>query len=361
MEPKPNAEENPVVPRPESRIFRRFPVPIIFLLLLGLSIVLIYRAATPITPFAGGKWNLTDVVPAGDPDDVVNLDNEETKLTWILKDAAMEDKTVILTTLNSAWASVNSIIDIFLESFYIGNGTRALLDHLVIIAFDKKAYLRCMAIHHRCFALATEGVDFSGEKNFMSDGYLKMMWRRIDFLRLVLEMGYSFIFTDADIVWFRNPLTRFFPDGDFQIACDQFNGNSYDRNNRPNGGFNYVKSNNRSIEFYKFWYSAREKHPGYHDQDVLNMIKFDPFINQIGLNMRFLDTAFLVDYANQVEILMSSAQCMPTVVLGAIGKLPILSSCLMIGGDIWHFHLPRKKIQAVILECSTKLQFLSAA
>ncbi|KAG0486292.1 hypothetical protein HPP92_008387 [Vanilla planifolia] len=73
MEPKPNAEENPVVPPPDSRIFRRFPVPIIFLLLLGLSIVLIYRAAAPITPFAGGKWNLTDVVPAGDPEDVVNL------------------------------------------------------------------------------------------------------------------------------------------------------------------------------------------------------------------------------------------------------------------------------------------------
>lgn len=29
----------------------------------------------------------------------------------------------------------------------------------------------------------------------MTADYLKMMWRRIDFLRSVLEMGYNFVFT----------------------------------------------------------------------------------------------------------------------------------------------------------------------
>jgi hypothetical protein len=97
---------------------------------------------------------------------------------------------------------------------------------------------------------------------------------------------------DADIMWFRDPFPRFYLDADFQIACDHFLGNSSDIQNRPNGGFNYVKSNNRTIEFYKFWYSSRETYPGYHDQDVLNFIKFDPFIEDLGLKMRFLDTAF---------------------------------------------------------------------
>jgi Nucleotide-diphospho-sugar transferase len=49
-------------------------------------------------------------------------------------------------------------------------------------------------IHKRCFALLTEGVDFSEQEDFLSDGYLKMMWRRINFLRVDLEKGYSFIF-----------------------------------------------------------------------------------------------------------------------------------------------------------------------
>ncbi|KAG6503750.1 hypothetical protein ZIOFF_036074 [Zingiber officinale] len=45
-----------------------------------------------------------------------------------------------------------------------GDGTRRLLDHLVIIALDKKAYIRCISLHTHCFALYTEGMDFSDEK-----------------------------------------------------------------------------------------------------------------------------------------------------------------------------------------------------
>lgn len=91
-------------------------------------------------------------------------------------------------------------------------------------------------------------------------------------------------------MWFRDPFPRFHLDADFQIACDHFTGSFDDVMNRPNGGFNFVKSNNRSIEFYKFWYSSREIYPGYHDQDVLNFIKVHPFIADIGLKVRFLDT-----------------------------------------------------------------------
>lgn len=55
--------------------------------------------------------------------------------------------------------------------------------------------MRCLDIHVHCVALVTEGVDFRSEAYFMSPDYLKMMWRRIDFLRTVLEMGYNFVFT----------------------------------------------------------------------------------------------------------------------------------------------------------------------
>ncbi|KAA3483424.1 Nucleotide-diphospho-sugar transferase family protein [Gossypium australe] len=191
-------------------------------------------------------------------------------LKEVLGNASMGNNTVILTTLNDAWASTNSDVD-----------------------FQEEAY-------------------------FMTPNYLKMMWRRIDFLRSVLELGYNFVFTvfsfslfgklniinltklvqfeigltDTDIMWFRDPFLQFFPDADFQIACDHFFGDPDDLNNMPNGGFNYVKSNNRSIAFYKFWYASHETYPGYHDQDVFNKIKFDPLISDIGLKIRFLDTAY---------------------------------------------------------------------
>ncbi|KAG2543793.1 hypothetical protein PVAP13_9NG759800 [Panicum virgatum] len=202
----------------------------------------------------------------------------------------MANDTVILTTLNAAWSEPGSVLDVFLESFRTGESTRELLDHLVIVSLDAAAHERCRQVHRHCFALITGGVNFSGQKNFMTDGYLKMMWSRINFLGQVLEKGFSFIFTDTDIVWFRNPLPHFYLDGDFQIACDHFTGDPDDLSNAPNGGFAYVRSNSETIEFYRFWYAAREKHPGLHDQDVLNSIKHDSFVTKLGVKIKFLST-----------------------------------------------------------------------
>lgn len=136
---------------------------------------------------------------------------------------------------------------------------------------------------------------FNGS-NFICSTILILIFSHLLYLDLgILFQWFSvafFVLQDADIMWFRDPFPRFYADADFQIACDTFGGNPFDLNNRPNGGFNYVKSNNRTMEFYKFWYASREAYPGYHDQDVLNIIKFDPVISEIGLKIRFLNTAF---------------------------------------------------------------------
>lgn len=211
-------------------------------------------------------------------------------LEELLRKASMPDRTIIVTTLNQAWAQPNTMIDLFLESFHVGDEISHLLNHLVVIALDQVAYDRCAELHSLCYMLKTEGVDFSGEKFFMTEDYLKMMWRRIDFLRIILEMGYSFVFSDADIMWFRDPFPQFEKSADFQIACDKYTGVSEDLNNQPNGGFLYARSNNRTIDFYKYWYMSQEDHPGLHDQDVLNQIKLDQDFMDIGLELRFLNT-----------------------------------------------------------------------
>lgn len=121
------------------------------------------------------------------------------ELDKVLRNASMvmggENKTVIITTLNDAWAEPNSIFDLFVESFRIGNDTKGLLKHLVVICLDDKALARCLASHPHCFRLETKGANFTREASFMSSAYLDMMWRRIQFLGSVLEMGYSFVFT----------------------------------------------------------------------------------------------------------------------------------------------------------------------
>lgn len=280
-----------------SAFFRRFVAAVIFLVAVCCSCFVLYRAAESVgfqipAPYYYHYSRFSHTLPEVSPDDFPPVDSEEYKLERVLNDASMPDKTVILTTLSEAWAGPNSVIDLFLESFRIGEHTRRLLNHLVIVALDQKAFSRCRLAHTHCFPLINEAVNSSGEAYFMTPEYLKMMWNRIHFLTSILEMGFNFVFTDADIMWFRDPFRHFYLDADFQIACDHFTGRSDDVENLPNGGFKFVRANNRSIKFYKYWYTSKEVYPGLHDQDVLNKIKNDTFVHEIGLKMLFLNTEY---------------------------------------------------------------------
>ncbi|MED6133066.1 hypothetical protein PIB30_024900 [Stylosanthes scabra] len=97
---------------------------------------------------------------------------------------------------------------------------------------------------------------------------------------------------DTDITWLRNPFELFYKDADFQTSCDDFNGNSTDLNNRPNSGFSYVRSNERSIWFYKFWFSSSKIYGRMHDQNAFNKIKMQPNISTMNVKIRFLDTKY---------------------------------------------------------------------
>eukprot|EP00253_Pinus_taeda_P025837 PITA_25837 len=216
-----------------------------------------------------------------------------TDLESALKNASMSNKTVIITTINAAWAEEKSILDLYLQSFRIGKGTQELLNHLLLVAVDQKAFKRCQQIHPHCYLFVKEGSDLSRENVFMSQEYLDMMWARILFLKHVLALGYSFVFSDADILWFRNPFHLFDEKADFQIACDHYTGDPHELSNAVNGGFNFVRSSERSIRFYEWWYDSRRLYPNSHDQDVLNKIKSGSYLSEIGLKMFFLDTKYI--------------------------------------------------------------------
>ncbi|CAH8300036.1 unnamed protein product [Eruca vesicaria subsp. sativa] len=150
-------------------------------------------------------------------------------LERVLLEAATKEKTVILTTLNRAWAEPNSTFDLFLEGFHVGVGTKRFLHHLV----------------------------------------------------------------DMDIMWLRDPFPHLFSEVDFQIACDHYNGNSNSTRNPVNGGFKFVQANPRTVMFYKYWYESRWTFCGKNEQDVFNIIKHDRFVTkELGLTMRFLDTVY---------------------------------------------------------------------
>ncbi|XP_062194572.1 uncharacterized protein At4g15970-like [Phragmites australis] len=217
----------------------------------------------------------------------------EGKLPEVLRRAAMEDKTIIMTFTNEAFAAPGSLMDLFLESFRTGVRTEPLLKHLVIVAADAKAFERCQKVHPLCYALPVDGANFTSEQLFMARDYLDMMWRRNRFQAQVLELGYSFVFTDVDIVWFRNPLLRIPVGVDFAMSCDMYHGdNPYDLNKRANGGFVYAKASARTVAFYAGWYEARKAYPGKNEQDLFDKLKRELSARH-DVAAQFVDTAYL--------------------------------------------------------------------
>jgi len=115
-----------------------------------------------------------------------------------LRGAAYANRTLILTVLNEAYAEEDGLLDLFLRSMREGDGTAQLIDHVLFVAMDRQAFRRCRSLAGlRCYLLRqSDGDDdLSSEQLYMSDGFIRMMWRRIRFLGDVLKHGYSFIFT----------------------------------------------------------------------------------------------------------------------------------------------------------------------
>lgn len=107
-----------------------------------------------------------------------------------------EEKTVIIAIVNKAYVEGDkAMLDIFLDGLWAGEGTQDLMKHALMVAMDDLSYKRCKFLHLHCYKLQTDGVDFMGEKLYMSQDFINMMWTRTRFLRDVLKRGYSFLFT----------------------------------------------------------------------------------------------------------------------------------------------------------------------
>jgi len=112
----------------------------------------------------------------------------------------MEDRTVIITSVNEAWAQPGSLLDLYLESFRNGEDIAHLLNHLLVVALDARGFERCKAVHPHCYFLNATSVDMSSAKPFMSPDYLELVWTKLTFQQRVLELGYNFLFTARSII-----------------------------------------------------------------------------------------------------------------------------------------------------------------
>ncbi|XP_043718000.1 uncharacterized protein At1g28695-like [Telopea speciosissima] len=252
---------------------------------------------------------------------IMNTVGRKDELEMALARASMVkyNKTVIIAIINKAYADGGikgkTMLELFLEGFWVGEDTRDLVDHLLLVAMDQIAFDKCKFMKLHCYKLETEGVDYGGEKLFMSQEFIKMMWRRTLFLGDVLKRGYSFIFTDMDVMWLRNPFVRLSQNQseDLQISCDNFNGNPESKDNYINTGFYFVRSNNKTISLFDSWYAMKDNSTGIKEQDVLIKLMYMGMFEELGLRVRILDTlyfsGFCRDSSDFNEVTIVHATC----------------------------------------------------
>ncbi|KAJ0231912.1 hypothetical protein HA466_0295640 [Hirschfeldia incana] len=228
------------------------------------------------------------------PQPVKNIEFPLDELEAVLESAAAgNNNTVIIALVNKAYVEEvgerRTMLDLFLESFWEGEGTIPLLDHLLLVATDQTAYDRCRFRRLHCYKMEIKGVDLEGEKVFMSADFIEMMWRRTHFLLEVLLRGYHILFTDTDVLWLRSPFSRLSNNEslDMQISVDH---NNVEAGHAINTGLFHVRSNNKTISLFRKWYDMRLNSPGLKEQDVLQQLLATGFFNQLGLNVAFLNT-----------------------------------------------------------------------
>ncbi|CAO2167535.1 unnamed protein product [Urochloa humidicola] len=225
-------------------------------------------------------------------------------LAELLPRVAMEDRTVIVTSVNEAWAAPGSLLDLFRESFRNGEGIEHLLNHTLIVAVDAGGFDRCRAVHPHCYLLEVTSANVSAANQFLSKSYLELVWTKLSFQQRVLELGYNYLFTDVDVMWLRNPFRHINLYADVSMSCDAFSGEAESLTNSPNTGFYYVKSSNRTVEMVRYWRAARPRFPADHDQQVFDNIKRELVTgNKLGVRIAFLDTALFGTFCELRDVI----------------------------------------------------------
>ncbi|KAF8754900.1 hypothetical protein HU200_011360 [Digitaria exilis] len=165
----------------------------------------------------------------------------------------MEDRTVIITSVNEAWAQPGSLLDIYLERFKNGEEIAHLLNHLLVVALDAGGFERCN---------------------------VELVWTKLTFQQ-----------RDSDMVLFRNPLRHIPVYADMSCSSDVFKPWRAPLDRDFNTGLYYMKATNRTIEMMKYWIASRERFPGEHDQTVFVRIKHE-LVSELQAKIEPLDTVY---------------------------------------------------------------------
>ncbi|PON61321.1 Nucleotide-diphospho-sugar transferase [Parasponia andersonii] len=196
----------------------------------------------------------------------------------------MDDNTVIVTIIvDEAWTNPGSVLDLFLESFRLGQGTKSLLNYLLIVTVGSKAFQRCKSVHPHCYQLTRLG-------------------SRNKLLLDMLKLGYNFVFTEADVMWFRTPLPEIHPLKQITIPCDLASAESKRERNRPGRGLFSVRSSDISIQLFRYWMVLGVLDHTFQVESLCENIKDQQeYIKMLEVQISYLDTTYFGGFCKEAK------------------------------------------------------------
>uniref|UniRef100_A0A0D9V9M1 Nucleotide-diphospho-sugar transferase domain-containing protein n=1 Tax=Leersia perrieri TaxID=77586 RepID=A0A0D9V9M1_9ORYZ len=241
-------------------------------------------------------------------------------LAELLPKVAMEDRTIILTSVNEAWAAPGSFLDLYRDSFKKGEGIAHLLDHVLVVAVDPGGFRHCKAVHPYCYHLEVKNMNLSSAKSYMTKGYINLVWTKLFLQQRVLELGYNFLFTDCDMVLFRDPFRHINLYADMATSCNVYYNVGPPLASPLNTGFYYIKATNRSISMLRYWQEARLRFPKDHDQTVFDNIK-DELVAKIHARIEPLNTVYFAGFCEYYDDFDKVVTMHATCCIGLDNKL----------------------------------------
>ncbi|WOL05610.1 hypothetical protein Cni_G14339 [Canna indica] len=231
-----------------------------------------------------------------------------------LEGASMENMTLIIGMLNKASVDDNGMLRLFLQSLREGENTEFLIKHILFLAADQTSYNYCNLLQLHCFQLYAEKARLS---SCFGSASLSTDWTQARFLGEVLKRGYSFIFTDMDVMWLRNPFTRLKRNGeDMQLSRDVRDGHPLDdESNSINSGLFFVSSNEKTTALFTRPNSLMSNSRNIKEVDALHLMKSEALLRQLGIKVKYLDTAYFSSFCQDkldiTKLTTVHANCCP--------------------------------------------------
>ncbi|CAL9086277.1 unnamed protein product [Musa textilis] len=214
------------------------------------------------------------------------LTNPKDGLRIQLEGASTRNKTLIIGAINKASVEDDGMLQLFLQSMREGEDTAFLIRHVLLVATDQIAYNHCMVLQLHCYQLYTDTVLLSPALSIQSTSLINLASTLTLFLGEVLVRGYSFILTDMNVMWLRNPFARLNHNGeDMLLSGDLYN-----------SGLCFVSSNTKTMALFKQSYAVMNESRSMKGDDVLHLMRSKGFIQQLGMKVGYLDTSRFTNF-----------------------------------------------------------------